>query len=512
MATIKEILALMDNASEEDKEVVRHAYTFAEVAHKDHSRLSGDPYFLHLSETAKILAEYGMGAPTIAAGLLHDSIEDVGITPETIEKEFGSEILFLVEGVTKLGKLQYHGADRHNESLRKLFVAMSQDIRVLMIKLADRLHNIRTLAHVPLEKRKRIAGETLEIFAPIAYRLGIRKLSRELEDLSFPYVYPKEYEKLQTEVKIKREENIESLEKFLKSLKKTLAKEGVPYIRTEYRVKGLFSLFKKLQGKKKYLEEVHDILALRVIVPTVADCYQTLGVIHGTYRPLPGRIKDYIAFPKPNGYQALHTTVFTGDGSVVEVQIKTEEMYRHSEYGIASHISYKEGNKKSVDGENLSWLRQLLPKQNFKEVIDWKSVPIFSSKFDDVPHWIKDLVKHQGNVTDNEKLKEDLLSDFFQYRIFVFTPEGDVVDLPKDSTPVDFAYSIHSDIGNHMSGAKVNGKLVSLDTALLGGDVVEIVTRPGNKPTSKWLEYAKTTSAKRHIRIAIQKTEKGEKI
>ncbi len=498
----------MDNSSEEDKEVVRHAYTFAEEAHRDHLRLSGEPYFSHLSETAKILAEYGMGASTVAAGLLHDTIEDIGTAPKVIEKEFNSEILFLVEGVTKLGKLQYHGADRHNESMRKLFVAMAQDIRVLMIKLADRLHNMRTLIHVPAEKRKRIASETLEIYAPIAYRLGIRKLSRELEDLSFPYVYPKEYEKLQKEVKIQHEENLQSLEKFLKSLKKTLAKENVTYIRTEYRVKGLFSLYKKLQGKKRHLEEVTDILALRVIVPTIADCYQALGVIHGTYRPLPGRIKDYIAFPKPNGYQALHTTVFTGDGNVVEVQIKTEEMYLHSEYGIASHISYKEGNKKGAKGENFSWLRQLLPKQNFKEVIDWKSVPIFSSKFEDIPHWIKDLVKHQGNVTDNEKLKEDLRSDFFQYRIFVFTPEGDVVDLPKDSTPVDFAYSIHSDIGNHMSGAKVNGKLVSLDTVLLGGDVVEIVTRPNNKPTAKWLEYAKTTGAKRHIRIAVQKSRK----
>jgi GTP diphosphokinase / guanosine-3',5'-bis(diphosphate) 3'-diphosphatase len=508
MAEIKEILSLMDNPSDKDKDLVKRAYIFSEKAHKNHLRLSGEPYFSHLSETAKILAEYGMGASTVAAGLLHDTIEDTGTAPKLIESEFNSEILFLVEGVTKLGKLQYHGADRHNESLRKLFVAMSQDIRVLMIKLADRLHNMRTLIHVPVEKRKRIASETLEIYAPIAYRLGIRKLSRELEDLSFPYVYPKEYEKLQKEVKNQHEENLQSLEKFLKSLKKTLAKEGVTYIRTEYRVKGLFSLYKKLQGKKRHLEEVTDILALRVIVPTVSDCYQALGVIHGTYRPLPGRIKDYIAFPKPNGYQALHTTVFTGDGNVVEVQIKTEEMYLHSEYGIASHISYKEGNKKGANGENFSWLRQLLPKQNFKEVIDWESVPIFSSKFEDIPHWIKDLVKHQGNVTDNKKLKEDLRSDFFQYRIFVFTPEGDVVDLPKDSTPVDFAYSIHSDIGNHMSGAKVNGKLVSLDTVLLGGDVVEIVTRPNSRPTEKWLEYARTTGAKRHIRIAVQKNRK----
>jgi GTP pyrophosphokinase len=509
VVTAQEITGLIDSPSKSDMELIIRAYAFAEIAHGGSTRLSGEPYFSHLSETAKILAEYGMGGTTIAAGLLHDTIEDTGTAQEIIEKEFGEEILFLIEGVTKLGKLKYRGADRHNESLRKLFVAMSQDIRVLMIKLADRLHNMRTLSYVPKEKQVRIARETLEIYAPIAYRLGIRKLSRELEDLAFPYVYPKEYEEAKKIAKEKYEENVENLEKFLKSVKKALAKEGITNVKTEYRVKGLYSLYKKIESKDKNVDSIYDLLALRIVVPTVDECYRVLGIVHSTWRPLPGRIKDYIGFPKPNGYRSLHTTVFTGDGSFVEVQIRTPEMHEHAEYGIASHISYKEGNKSGATPESLAWVNELLPKQNFKEVIDNESVPIFREKFEDVPHWIKDLVKHQENVSDSEKLKEDLKTDFFQYRIFVFTPHGDVVDLPKDSTTIDFAYSIHSDIGNHMSGAKVNGKLVSLDTALRGGDVVEIITKPSAKPNRKWIDFAKTTIAKRHIRSALSKLGDG---
>ena len=502
MVTAREITNLIDRHTPEDEALIKRAYAFAEQAHHNQKRLSGVPYFDHLTETAKILAEYGMGATTIAAGLLHDTLEDTGVTTAILQKEFGHEILFLVEGVTKLGKVKYHGTDRHNESLRKLFVAMSQDIRVLMIKLADRLHNIRTLVHVPKEKQERIAGETLEIYAPIAYRLGIRKLSRELEDLSFPYVYPKEYAALEKAVKERYEENVESLEKFLKSLKKALAKEGVPYLRTEYRVKGVFSLYKKLQAKKKHVEEIHDVLALRVIVPTIGDCYRVLGVVHGTWRPLPGRIKDYVAFPKPNGYQALHTTVFVGDGSVVEVQIKTLEMYQHSEYGIASHISYKGKRSGEENPESIAWIKELLPDQDTKTTIAHHIAG------QDVPHWIKDLVQYHQEQGDHEAFKEDLKKDFFQHRIFVFSPKGDVVDLPTGSTPVDFAYAIHSDIGNHMVGAKVNKKLVSLDEALHNGDIVEIMTRPTSKPSTKWTEYAKTSSAKRHIRSAIQKLKK----
>lgn len=507
MAELKEIVSYIDSPTKEDIALIEEAYTFAQKAHKDHTRLSGEAYFTHLSETAKILAEYGMGATTISAGLLHDSIEDVSVSAEELEQKFGKEIVFLVEGVTKLGKLRYQGTDRHNESLRKLFVAMSQDIRVLMIKLADRLHNMRTLSHVPQEKQKRIAGETLEIYAPIAYRLGIRKLSRELEDLSFPYVYPEEFEKVRKITKERHEENVANLEKFLKSVKKVLARENITLIRTEFRVKGLFSLYKKLQEKRKGIEEVYDVLALRVIVPTINDCYRVLGAVHGTWRPLPGRIKDYIAFPKPNGYQALHTTVFTGDGNIVEVQIKTEDMYNHSEYGIASHLSYKNGKQKGKIPAHLSWINQLLPKTVLKEVENKKTnKPVSGTQ--DVPHWIKDLVEYQNATKDHGVFREDLRSDFFQHRIFAFSPRGDVVDLPLDSTPVDFAYSIHSDVGDHMVGAKVNGKLVSLDTSLHNGDIVEIMTKQSARPSAKWIEYATSTMAKRHIRSALQKLKK----
>lgn len=508
MVTSKEIIDLMDSRTQADRSLILHAYSSAEKAHEGHTRLSGEPYFYHLAETAKILAEYGMGGTTIAAGLLHDILEDTETKKEEIDREFGKEILFLIEGVTKLGKLKYRGADRHNESLRKLFVAISEDIRVVMIKLADRLHNMRTLDFVPKEKQKRIAEETLEIYAPIAYRLGIRKLSRELEDLAFAYVYPKEYKEAKEVIKKKYVGNLENLENFLKSVKKALAKDGLTNVRTEYRVKGLFSLYKKMEAKDKNLEKIHDLLALRIIVSNLNDCYKALGIVHGTWRPLPGRIKDYIAFPKPNGYQSLHTTVFTGDGSFVEIQIRTEDMQKHSEYGIASHISYKEGNKRGNEPESLAWINELLPKQNFMEVVDNESVPSLRAKFEDVPHWIKDLVKHHEKVGSHEEFQEDLKSDFFQFRIFVFTPLGDVVDLPKDSTPIDFAYSIHSDIGNHMSGAKVNGKLVSIDTALHGGDVVEIITKRSAKPSRKWMDSARTTMARRHIRATLQRENK----
>jgi guanosine-3',5'-bis(diphosphate) 3'-pyrophosphohydrolase len=487
MISLEEILKSSSlTFSKKERELVEKAYTFAQSAHKNQTRFSGESYFSHLTETAKILALYGMGATTIAAGLLHDTIEDTGIPPKEIEGEFGKEVLFLIEGVTKLGTLKYHGADRHNESLRKLFVAMSEDIRVLMIKLADRLHNMRTLEYVPKEKIERIAGETLEIYAPIAYRLGIRKLSRELEDLGFRYLLPKEYAETERIAKQTYGEQVESLEKFLKSIKKELAKNNITKVRTEYRAKGLYSLYKKLIEKDKNIEKVHDVLAVRIIVPNLDDCYRVLGIIHGSWRPLPGRIKDYIAFPKPNGYQSLHTTVFTGDGNIVEVQIRTEEIHRLNEYGIASHISYKEGSTKRKAPESLSWIGHLLPKKD-----------------GNVPGWIKELVEHQKETT--ESFRNNLKTDFFEHRIFVFTPKGDVVDLPKGSTPVDFAYAIHSEIGDHMTGAKVNKKLASLDEHLHNGDIVEIMTKESAKPSPKWVGYAKTTLAQKHIRSALQK-------
>lgn len=497
---LRYITSRLESPTPDELKLIEKAFSFAEAAHEGQIRNSGEKYFSHVVETAKTLTKLGMSASTVAAGLLHDTVEDTSVKIETLEKEFGKEIAFMVDGVSKLGKLKYRGADRHNESLRKLFVAMSEDIRVLLIKLSDRLHNMRTLAHVPKEKQIRIATETLEIYAPIAYRLGIRKLNRELEDLSFPYVYPKEFESMQKAMKSEQTERLQSLEKFIRSVKKALAKEGLVEVKTDYRVKGLYSLYKKLQRHEKDIERIYDINAVRIMVETPADCYRALGVIHASWRPLPGRIKDYIAFPKPNGYQGIHTTIFTGNGDIVEVQIKTHDMHKHSEYGFASHISYKKGAA-GADLETIKWVNSLLPRSDKKEIhrsLDNK----------DVPQWIKELVAYQESSPDQENFKDYLKEDFFSQRIFIFSPKGDVVDLPAASTPIDFAYSIHSDIGNHMTGAKVNGKLVSLDTKLKNGDIVEVMTKASARPSTKWIDIAKTTTTKRHIRSELARLRK----
>jgi len=501
MTNIHDIIRLIEGVTNDDVILINKVYSFAEQAHEGQLRYSGDKYFTHVVETAKILAELGMGPTTIAAGLLHDTVEDCNIKIESIEKEFGEEIAFLVDGVTKLGSLRYHGSNKHNESLRKLFVAMSEDIRVLMIKLSDRLHNMRTLSFIPKEKQTRIATETLEIYAPIAYRLGIRKLNRELEDLAFPYVYPKEFENLKRAMNEAERERHKSLENFLHSVKKALAKEGLTKVKTDYRIKGLYSLYKKL-SEKKDIEKIYDINALRILVDSPADCYRVLGVIHASWRPLPGRIKDHIAFPKPNGYQGIHTTIFTGDGSMVEVQIKTHDMHKYSEYGIASHVSYK-NKKQGQDKETIGWIRSLLPRRKRKEV--HKSI-LETSK--DVPRWIQELVDYQEHSPDGTTFEEHLENDFFSNRIFALSPKGDVIDLPIDSTPIDFAYSIHSDIGNHMIGAKISGKLVSLNTKLQNGDIIEIMTKPSARPNQKWLDMCKTSMAKRHIRTELSRMAK----
>ena len=479
----------MVDPSSEDIALVKKAFTFSHKVNEGRTRFSGEPNFRHLTEAALILAELGASASTIVAGLLHDSIEDAGVARETIVKEFGEEVAFLIDGVSKLGHLKYKGADRHNESLRKLFVAMSEDIRVLLIKLACRLHNMRTLTYVPKDKQQRLARETLEIYAPIAYRLGIRKINRELEDLSFPYVYPKEYEEMRKALKEHHFDRTESLEKFSRSVKKELAKENLTKVKTEYRVKGLYSLYNKYLRYDRDLEKIYDLSALRILVDTTLDCYRVLGTIHARWRPLPGRIKDYISDPKHNGYQSLHTTVFIGDGNIVEVQIKTHDMHKYSEYGIASHLSYK-GGKENKDV--LAWVHALLPKSKQSNKDSGENM--------DVPAWIKELAQYEEPSKNYKLFREGLTSDFFSHRIFVFSPKGDVVDLPIDSTAIDFAYSIHSDIGNQMAGAKVNGKLVSLDTKLHNDDIVLIVTKENAKPNRKWLEMAKTSLARRHIR------------
>ncbi|NQV88667.1 MAG: bifunctional (p)ppGpp synthetase/guanosine-3',5'-bis(diphosphate) 3'-pyrophosphohydrolase [Parcubacteria group bacterium] len=496
MPHVKEIIDLMEAPTKEDIELITKAYNFSEKAHAGQKRFSREPYFIHPFETARNLADLGKSAHTISAGLLHDCIEDANVKNEDLGKEFDKEILFLVEGVTKLGKIKYRGEKRHSESLRKLFVAMSEDIRVIIIKLADRLHNMETLQYVSKEKQERIASETLEIYAPIAYRLGIRKLNRELEDLAFPYVYPKEYDEVKKMINLKLKENTRPLKKFLRSIQKALAKESLTQVHTDYRTKGLYSLYKKLLRKGNDIEKIYDIYALRVVVPNINDCYKALGIIHGVWRPLPGRIKDYIAFPKTNGYKSIHTTVFTGDGKIVEVQIKTQEMQDEAEYGIASHIMYKDKLKKDPDNPGIAWIKRLLPfRGNFSKQDH--------SSGKDIPQWVKELVLYQSSEAGNENFTEDIKADFFQERILVFTPKGDVIDLPIGSSSIDFAYTVHSDIGDHMSGVKINGKLVSIDTTLRNGDIVEIQTKQSSHPSVKWLEFAKTTIAQRHIRSKL---------
>lgn len=504
---VKEIIDLMQSPSGEDKELVTRAFEFSQKAHEGQNRISGDSYIVHPFETAKILASIGLGPKSIAAGLLHDTLEDAGVKKEDLEKEFGKEIVFLVEGVTKLGKIKYHGAKRHSESLRKLFVAMSQDIRVIVIKLADRLNNMRTLNLLPEHKQRRIAEETLEIYAPIANRLGIGKLKRELEDLSFQYVYPKEHKEVRELMKQKNKDTEKRLEKVRRTLQKELAKEEVKIIKTDRRLKGLLSLFRKLQKYDMDINKIYDISALRVVVPEIQDCYKVLGVIHSIWRPLPGRIKDYIAFPKPNGYKSIHTTIFTGDGGIVEIQIRTEEMHKEAEFGVASHLSYKENGWGQKIHSGLMWILKLAP---FKRRFDkengenGKENGKQETSESDIPRWVKDLAEYQ-TISSQEKFEEEMKRDFFKERIFAFTPKGDVIDLPIESTPIDFAYAIHSDIGNHIYSAKINGKMVSLDTKLRNGDIVEIQTKESSYPTEKWLKDIKTAGAQKHIKAALEK-------
>lgn len=490
---VQDITKLMESPTAEDVALIEKAYKMAEEAHAGVLRKSGEPYFIHVFETAKILADLKMCQKTISAGLLHDSIEDGVLTEEKIKQEFGPEILFLVNGVTKLGKLKYRGAERYIESLRKLFVASAQDIRVIIIKLADRLHNMRTLQYVRPDKQKRIAMETLEIFAPLAYRLSIRKISRELEDLSFPFVYPAEYKKVLDLIKEKKDETLPKLERFMKLIKRALAENSIVNFHTDYRQKGLYSLSHKINRKDGDIEKIYDILALRIFTENISDCYKVLGIIHNKWRPIPGRIKDYIAMPKANGYQSLHTTVFTGDGAIVEVQIRTHDMHNQAEYGVASHLSYKDSRYNQDSNKEMSWFSQFLPKslQNY-----------FHPNHKNVPDWMKDLAE-QNKSDDGEEMLENLKADFFSERIFVFTPKGDVIDLPLGSSVIDFAYNIHSDIGNHMASAMVNHKIASLHTVLKNCDQIEIVTKKSAKPHRKWLDYAKTSIAKKFIRTAL---------
>jgi len=461
--------------SEDEVSQIESAISFATTKHFGQTRYDGGPYVNHLISTGKNLAKLGMDTTTIVAGILHDTIEDTETTEKELEENFGKDVAFLVMGVSKLSKLKYSGMERHVESLRKFFVAMAEDIRVVIIKLADRLHNINTLEFVKKEKQKRIALETLEIHARLADRLGMGVLKAELEDKAFPYAYPEEYEKVKEISEKATSHSTENMKEVLSSIKESLELENVKVIKIDYRIKHLYSLFLKLKKYDMDMDKIHDIIALRIIVPDLASCYKALGMIHSEYRPMTGRIKDYIAVPKLNGYKSLHTTILTKDGNTAEIQIRTQEMHDEAEYGIASHLHYKEIGK----NKNISEIKR---KTN----------------------WTKDLLELQKNIGDSDEFLHTLKTDFFENRVFVFTPKGDVVDLPEGATPIDFAYAIHSKIGDKLSHAKVNGKLVSLETKLKRGDLVEIVINKNGHPTEKWLEYVKTNMAKRNIQKYLE--------
>ncbi|PIP87026.1 hypothetical protein COW81_02495 [Candidatus Campbellbacteria bacterium CG22_combo_CG10-13_8_21_14_all_36_13] len=493
----EDLIKKIEGISKKDADLIREAYGFAESIHGNTKRYSGEPYFNHVFETAKTITEFGMSPDTVIAGLLHDSIEDEGVSEEEIERRFGKDVLFLVDGVTKLGKVRFRGAERHVGSLQKLFLATTKDIRVLIIKLADRLHNMKTLKYVPDGKRVRIAKETMEVYAPIAHRLGMGKLTGELQDLAFPYIYPEDYEKVKKLAEPKRAEKNRSLSKMHKILSKELKKERIHNVQTDYRLKHLYSIYEKLKRKDFDIDRVYDISALRVLVPTVSDCYKVLGIVHSIWRPLPGRIKDYIAFPKPNGYQSIHTTIFTGEGEIAEIQIRTYKMHEEAEFGIASHVSYKH-NRSDISKIKLPWFGDKAPTKK-------KEMPS-----EEIPEWVREIASSEDEMPEIEEFYSNLKFDFFRDRIFVFTPLGDVVDLPVDSSPIDFAYRIHTDVGNHVFGVKVNGKMVSLDEKLNNGDIVEVITKEKSSPSRKWLEYAHTAFAKRHIKNYIQKNRKRD--
>jgi len=524
MTTVKDILTALQNPTPEDEALIKKAYFFSEESHKGHTRYSGEEYFLHPAAVGKHLAELGMDTETVAAGLLHDAVEDTGVLLETIEVEFGADVAFLVDGVTKLGKHKYRGAERHAESLRRLLVATSADVRVLIIKLCDRYHNMTTLSHVPESKQQRIALETLEIYAPLADRLGMGSMKRDLEDLAFPAVDPDAYQHAVEVRKLKNKETEAGLTRVQKELQHALARRDIQSFRTDIRMKGLWSLHQKLKRKGDDITRIHDIAALRVIVSSVDDCYSTLGIIHSLWKPLPGEFKDYISLTKPNGYQSLHTTILTSEAGIVEMQVRTEDMHQKAQYGIASHMSYKEistkkvgisaGERSAYEKLSFAWMRGLVPtllhlskRTRTDEISNPKVKPIRKEAV--VPHWLSELADAHAPLAASKDFLQGLREDFFSHRVFVFTPRGDVIDLPVHSTPIDFAYAIHSELGDHMNGAKVNGKMVSFDTLLRNGDVVEILERPQARPTTKWLEYAKTSLARRHIRLALEIQEHG---
>ncbi|OGL96076.1 hypothetical protein A2348_01000 [Candidatus Uhrbacteria bacterium RIFOXYB12_FULL_58_10] len=478
--TIEDLLKLVRSTyASPDLDLLTRAYEVAERAHRDITRLTGDPYIVHPLAVAYKLAEMGAHVNVLAAGLLHDVIEDSEVTIDEVSTTFGEDIASLVDSVTKLKKIKYQGTDRYVENLRKMFLAMASDVRVVFIKFADRLHNLKTLYAQPRHKQERVAKETIEIYAPIAGRLGMSEFKGELEDLSFAYLFPKDYERVHDIISTKVREKGAYVSRVIDQTEKLLAESGLAEIQVHGRVKRLFSLHKKLARYDNDLSKIYDLIAVRVIVKDVEECYAALGMLHQKWTPIPGRIKDYLAQPKPNGYQSLHTTVFTEGGETIEFQIRTREMHELAEYGVAAHWRYKEAG--------MSPLKNL--------------------------YWMEELAKIQKELSDKKDFMEQLeimKIEVFKDRIFVFTPNGDVIDLPDGATPVDFAYAIHTEVGNKCSAVRVNSRMVNLDTSLRSNDVVEIITDKNRRgPNPDWMKFVRTHQARSKIKDATRSSVKG---
>ena len=459
---------MQDNRPQDDLSIIKKAYDYSLKHHEGQSRASGEPYLVHPLEVALVLAEMKMDPVAVAAGLLHDSVEDTSVTIVDIRKEFGEQVAHIVEGVTKISKIDFATREEQQaENLRKMMLAMVDDIRVVLIKLADRLHNMRTLEHLDPERQRKIAEETLEIYAPIAHRLGMGKIRGELEDLGFRFLDPVGYEQVEKSVNARRKQGEAFLEKTQKIIVDKLKEAGIQ-ARVESRIKRLFSIHKKLQKQRISVDQVYDLCAMRVITRSLQDCYAVLGIIHNLWRPVPGRIKDFIAMPRPNFYQSLHTSVITEDGTPFEIQIRTEEMHKMAEEGIAAHCKYKDGPVSAQDEQRLAWLRQ---------VVEW-----------------------QRDVSDPNEFLSTLKVDLYPEEVYTFTPKGKVVVLPRDATPIDFAYTIHTEVGHTCVGAKVNGRMVPLRHKLHSGDIVEILTQAGHKPSRDWLALVKSSRSRNKIK------------
>ena len=465
-----------------DLELLRRAYAFSALEHKGQVRHSGEPYLVHPLEVADLLADMKLDEVAVAAGLLHDVVEDTLTTPARIAELFGPEIAHVVEGVTKIGAIPFSSSEeRQAENYRKMLLAMVNDIRVVLVKLADRLHNMRTLHHLPEERRTKIAQETIDIYAPIANRLGMSKIKNELEELAFKYLEPKAYDTLRSKVEAKRKHSDVVIEELTRTLRAKLREAQVPIIQLDGRIKRLYSIHQKLKRQKIDIERVYDFVALRVVTQSVKDCYAALGIIHQTWSPVPGRIKDFIAMPRPNGYQSLHTSVVSDHGFPFEVQIRTEEMHRHAEEGIAAHWKYKEGR-----------------------VGDHRDERYF--------HWMRQLLEVQKEMRDPQEFLQNLKVDLYPEEVYIFTPKGEVKSLPRGATAVDFAYSVHTDVGHQCVGARINGRMVPLRSRLQNGDIVEIITQTGHKPSRDWLSFVATSRARSKVRHVLQAEERVRSI